>query len=106
MGQPQARLGDFSMGHWVSIFYFPPVPIVEASLDTLSCCINASRVGDAAAPHFAWIYGVIPLPSYIHDPIAETGSTEKFINELPAFRVEDNYDCGDTQAQGCEENLV
>jgi hypothetical protein len=107
MGQPQARLGDKSRGHWVYIFYFPPTKLKEASDDTYSCCIRASRVGDAANAHFGFIFGLIPLPAYRHNkPKASTGSNTKFINNKKAFRVRDNYDCGDTQAQGCETELV
>lgn len=103
---PQARIGDMSMGHWVGPFYFPPVPLVTGSPDTFSCCIPASRVFDIAAPHFGWLYGIIPIPTFIHTPEAKTGSTQKFINFLPAFRVADLYYCGDIQAIGCPINPV
>jgi len=106
---PQARLGDMSMGHWVFAFkpmYFPPVPLVTASPDTMSCCIPACRVTDAAMPHFAFIYGFVPVPWIIHTPIAVSGSSECFINHLPAFRVGDSYGCGDIQAVGCPQNIV
>jgi len=105
-GNPQARIGDMSMGHWIGIFYFPPTPLVEGSPVTFSCCIPASRVGDAAAEHFGWIFGIIPIPANKHTPTASTGAPCNFINFLPAFRVADNYACGDTQAVGCPEHLV
>ena len=105
-GQPQSRIGDMSLGHWVGIFYFPPTPLIEGSPDTFSCCIPASRVGDKAATHMAFIYGIIPLPAYTHDPEASTGAPCKFINHKAAFRVADSYDCGDTQAVGCPLELV
>jgi uncharacterized Zn-binding protein involved in type VI secretion len=103
---PQSRIGDMSMGHWISIFYFPPTPLIEGSPDTFACCIAASRVGDAANRHFAWVFGFVPLPAYYHEPKASTGSTTKFINNKPAFRVMDRYSCGDSQAQGCERVMV
>lgn len=107
MGQfPQARIGDYSMGHWVGVFYFPPTPLTEGSPDTTACCIKASRVGDAAARHIGWLYGFIPIPAYYHEPKAVSGSTTKFINYKQAFRVTDRYSCGDTQAQGCNEVIV
>jgi len=106
LGMPQARIGDMSMGHWVGPFYFPPTPLIEGSPDTFSCCIPASRVTDAAAPHIGWLFGVIPIPAVIHYPKAATGAPCTFINELAAFRVEDEYDCGDIQAEGCPEHLV
>lgn len=102
----QARIGDMSLGHWIGIFYFPPCTLIEGSPDTFSCCINASRVGDAATTHMAYIGGVVPFPMFTHDPVAATGAPCKFINDIPAFRVDDMYDCGDTQAQGCEEEMV
>lgn len=102
----QSRIGDYSNGHWVGIFYFPPTPLVTGSPDTFSCCISACRVTDKAKKHFAWIYGVIPLPAYYHNPEASTGAPCAYINCLDAFRVGDKYDCGDKQAQGCTENDV
>lgn len=105
-GKPQARIGDFSFGHWIGPFYFPPTPLITGSPDTFSCCIPASRVTDMAAPHFAWFLGIVPIPAYIHNPMAITGAPCKFINYLPAFRVLDMYDCGDFQAMGCPEHLV
>ena len=105
-GKPQARIGDSSMGHWVGIFYFPPTVLTEGSNDTFSCCIPASRVGDKAAEHMAFIFGIVPLPSYTHEPEASTGAPCKYINNKQAFRVGDSYDCGDTQAKGCVLHLV
>ena len=106
-GKPQARLGDNSLGHWVGTYYFPPTPLIEASPDTFSCCIPASRVDDQAGMHYAYIMGVVPFPFFKHDGRkASTGSSTKFINGKKAFRVADNYDCGDTQAEGCELELV
>jgi len=104
-GAPQARIGDISQGHWIGIFYFPPTPLIEGSPDTLSCCLPASRVGDAAYPHFAFIFGVIPFPFFIHSLKAVTGDPTVFINYKNAFRVGDMYDCGDVQALGCVTNL-
>jgi len=104
---PQARIGDMSMGHWIGIFYFPPTPLIQGSHDTTSCCIPASRVGDQAATHFAFIFGVVPFPVFQHAARkAATGAPCRFINNLPAFRVGDVYDCGDTQAMGCVLDLV
>lgn len=107
MATPQARVGDNSVGHWVGIFYFPPTPLIEGSPDTFSCCISASRVGDKAKMHFAFIFGAVPFPMFKHDGRkASTGSTTKFINNKQAFRVADMYDCGDRHAQGCELEIV
>lgn len=104
---PQARVGDLSAGHWVGIFYFPPTALIEGSPDTFSCCKSASRVGDKAAMHFAYIYGVVPFPAFKHDGRkAATGASCKYINYKKAFRVGDVYDCGDTQAQGCDQDIV
>ena len=103
--QPQARIGDKSLGHWIGIFYFPPCTLTEGSPDTFSCCIPASRVGDAATKHFAFIFGIVPLPAFYHEPKASTGDPKVLINYKQAFRVGDSYNCGDTQAQGCETNL-
>jgi len=106
-GKPQSRLGDYSLGHWIGIFYFPPTELIEASPDTTSCCIRASRVGDQARMHFAYIFGVVPFPFFQHNGRkASTGAPCKYINEKQAFRVQDQYDCGDTQAEGCELELV
>lgn len=102
----QSRIGDKSLGHWVSIFYFPPTPLVTGSDDTMSCCIPACRVTDTATTHYAWIYGVVPLPAYTHTPEASVGAPTTFIDYLAAFRVLDTYDCGDTQAEGCTEHFV
>ena len=103
---PQARIGDFSTGHWEGIFYYPPTPLITGSPDTFSCCINASRVTDVAKPHYGWMFGVVPFPLMIHQPVAATGAPCTFINFLPAFRVGDSYDCGDIQAEGCPVHLV
>jgi len=105
-GMPQARIGDMSMGHWVGVFYFPPTPLIEGSPDTFSCCIPASRVGDAGAMHFAFMFGVVPFPAFQHKKKASTGAPCNFINNKAAFRVGDMYDCGDQQAVGCPEHLV
>lgn len=108
MGPPQSRIGDLSMGHWIGTFYFPPTPLIEGSPDTFSCCINASRVGDKAAPHIGFLFGVVPIPAVIHDSshVASTGDDEKLINDKEAFRVGDKYQCGDIQAVGCPLELV
>jgi len=98
----QARLGDYSMGHWIGIFYFPPKPLIEASNDTFACFKRASRVGDKAEEHFAWIYGIIPFPFFKHQPVAATGDPIVYINSKQAFRIMDSYSCGDIQAQGCD----
>ena len=104
---PQARIGDFSMGHWIGPFYFPPVPLVTGSPDDTSCCIPSCRVTDIASPHFGWLFGIVPIPPFIHTPVASSGSKSVFIDPmLEAFRVGDNYACGDIQAQGCHEKLV
>jgi len=103
--QPQARIGDKTLGHWVGIFYYPPTALIEGSPDTFSCCLPASRVGDAAAEHFAWILGIVPLPALKHKPTAAIGDPVVLINYRQAFRVGDTYDCGDTQAEGCVTNL-
>ena len=103
----QARIGDYSMGHWVDIFYFPPTPLKTGSPDTFSCgFLPTSRVTDTAEKHFAWIFGLIPLPSYYHNPEASVGAPTTFINLLQAFRTDDKYDCGDTQAEGCPTHIV
>ena len=103
---PQARVGDYSMGHWIGIFYFPPTNLIEGSKDTISCFIPACRVGDRANVHIAWILGIVPLPPFNHQPTAIEGAPCTFINGLPAFRVGDGYSCGDKQAQGCVTHLV
>ena len=105
-GMPQARIGDYSVGYWIGPFYFPPVPLITGSPDTLSCCIPACRVTDEAEPHFGYLFGIIPIPAFIHTPVACDGSHECFIDCLPAFRVTDPYCCGDTQAEGCAEHIV
>jgi len=104
--KPQARIGDSSMGHWIGIFYFPPVKLKTGSPNDTSCCIPSCRVTDIAESHYAWIFGIVPLPPFTHDPVASTGSTTVLINNLPAFRVGDNYHCGDIQATGCIKKLV
>ena len=106
MAGPQARIGDYSEGHWIGIFYFPPVPLTTGSPDTFSCGISASRVTDKAKMHFAWIFGVVPFPFMYHNPEASVGAPTTFINDLASFRVGDSYDCGDTQAEGCPEHMV
>lgn len=106
MGSPQSRLGDESLGHWIGPFYFPPVPLIEASPDTISCSINASRVTDHAEDHIGWLAGIIPIPGLIHSPQASTGAPMTFINALNAFRIGDNYNCGDIQAEGCANHIV
>ena len=102
----QARIGDMSSGHWIGAFYFPPVPLTEGSPDTFACGLPASRVGDSAAPHIAFIGGVVPFPPFKHTPKALTGSATTFINGRPAFRAGDKYDCGDIQLGGCPQVLV
>lgn len=101
----QARLGDMSCGHWIGVFYFWPVPLIEASPDTLSCWVRASRVGDKASDHIGWLFGVVPIPGTKHTPTASTGANETLINWKPAFRIGDSYSCGDTQCQGCCEHI-
>ena len=102
---PQARIGDVSTGHWIGPLYFPPTPLIEGSPDTFSCCINSSRVGDKAAVHIGFLFGIIPIPGSAHQPIASTGDPVVLINFRPAFRVGDSYSCGDIQAVGCVTNL-
>lgn len=102
----QSRITDKSKGHWIGIFYFPPCTLIEGSPDTYSCCLNASRVGDKATTHIAFIGGRVPLPAYKHNPKASTGAPCKLINYKKAFRVGDSYDCGDIQDEGCEKELV
>ncbi len=105
-GKPQSRIGDLSSGHWVGPYWFPPTPLVTGSVDTFSCYKQSCRITDVAEPHFAWLFGVIPLPFVIHVPTAVSGSTTKLINHLSAFRMGDDYDCGDTQLEGCILELV
>lgn len=100
-GQFQSRIGDYSRGHWVGIFYFPPKPITQGSPDTFSGGINAARVLDAAEDHFSFIGGMIPFPMFIHaGRQCLTGAVNTFINGRKAFRVGDMYNCGDVQDQG------
>lgn len=104
--KPQARIGDLSCGHWIGMFYFPPVPLLQGSLDTFVCGLPASRVGDKAQLHIAFIGGVVPFPRFKHTPMALTGSMTTLINGRPAFRIGDKYDCGDIQCMGCPMDLV
>ena len=105
----QARVGDMSKGHWKTVlgipYYFPPTPLVTGTSDTMSSGKPCCRVSDQAKPHVGHILGV-PVPWIKHTPKALTGSSSTKINGLPAFRVGDRYDCGDTQAQGDSKNIV
>lgn len=102
----QARVGDMSTGHWIGNFYFFPVPLLTGALSSLSGGPPMCRVGDVAALHIGYLFGVIPVPAVFHIPTAATGSPDKIIEGSPAFRTGDLYDCGDIQAGGLENHLV
>jgi hypothetical protein len=102
----QARVGDYSVGHWIGNFYFPPSALVTGSSDDSTTTIQSCKVGDKANPHIGWLFGFIPCPMVVHIPIASTGAPSNNIDNLPAFRVGDSYACGDTQSMGAITDMV
>jgi hypothetical protein len=101
--QWQARIGDKSCGHWRTVCHYRETPLIEGSPDTFACWINASRVGDKAQEHICYMLDKVPIKYLKHQPVASSGDPVVFINWRNAFRTMDNYDCGDTQCEGCKE---
>ena len=84
MGQPVARLGDFSVGHTC----YPNVTNYEASVDVFVENRRVHRNGDAWYPHTCSISGT-------HAGITNGGSTTVFVNGQGCGYVGASISCGD-----------
>ncbi len=95
MGQPVARFGDLSCGHYC----FPPRATVEASRDVFVEHRGAHRKGDSWSPHACPHSGA-------HTGITIGGSSTVFINDKGCGYVGSSISCGDYILTGASTVFV